>query len=96
MKIALRSAKLDLSSASPSFPLVEVLRLLWKFHALGGARGNPVLGGPASELHPDGGRRGHPVPLKRLVGVEQAPDVPVVDLVEELRIPRVFASPTNS
>ncbi len=51
---------------------------------------------PGLWLHPDDARRGHPVPPERLVGAEKAPDVPDVDLVEELRRTRVFATPTNS
>ncbi len=52
--------------------------------------------GPGLENHPDDARRGHPVPPERLAGVEEASDVPDVDLVEELQRTRVFASPTNS
>ncbi len=54
------------------------------------------MGYPGLRQHPDDARRGHPVPPDRLVGVVEAPDVPDVDLVEELRNPRVFFSPTNS
>ena len=65
------------------------------------ARSAAILQGPRREdpglkAHPDDARRGHPVPPDRLVGVDEAPDAPDVDLVEELRQTRVFATPTNS
>ncbi len=65
-----------------------------------GALSNDRLGSPMEDpglrLHPDVVRRGHPVPSERLIGVVKAPDVPDVDLVEELQRTRVFATPTNS
>ncbi len=51
---------------------------------------------PGLRPHPDDARKGHPVPPERLVGVGEAPDVPDVELVEELQRTRVIASPTNS
>ncbi len=81
-------------SASSSYPLAEVLRLL--IEKIWHAQQRPPLEDPGLELHPDGARRGHPVPPKRLVGVEKAPDVPDIDLVEELQQTCVFATSTNS
>ncbi len=84
-------------SASSSFPLAEVLRLLIKrFGALGHNRLRPPIENPSLELHPDGTWRGHPVPPDYVVGVVEAPVVPDVDLVEELERTRVLALATNS
>ncbi len=68
-----------------------------KIYALGGARTGSPNGVPRPSTAPGRRPKRSPsAPPDRLVGVVEAPDVPDVDLVEELRIPRVFVSPTNS
>ncbi len=70
--------------------------MIERFGALSDKRLGSPMEDPGLRLHPDAARRGHPVPLKRLVGVVKALDVPDVDLAEELQRTRVFATPTNS
>ncbi len=79
--ITLSSAKRLISRARPSFPLAEVLRLLWKYSRLVSPDRDLRLEYPGLRQHPDYARRGHWVPPERLVGVVEAPDVPDVDLV---------------
>ena len=84
-------------SASSSFTLAKVLRLLieqiWRAQR---RPPGPFEEYPDLQMHPDGTRRGHPVPPECLASVVKAPVVPDVDLVEELQRTRVFATPTNS
>ncbi len=51
---------------------------------------------PGIKTHPDDARRSHPVLLSHLEGVEEAPDVPDVELVEEQKETRAIAPPTTS
>lgn len=51
---------------------------------------------PGLKTHPDDARRSHPVLLSHLEGVEEAPDIPNLELVEELKGTRPIAPPTTS